>query len=321
MRIAVLVALSVACMHHAPPPGVATVDRSPSLAAMAVVPRPCCGTTFYAPSASGPMLQAEGARETHDIDALWRTDVHDGHLALRMTNEAFATQVVEAADILAVPRPPGTRVLSTGSELWLARALAPPARCTAIEGDCTAQLAALDGIERTSPAGAHELAARDVIELEFPAARGRQGIVIASRHAPGKELQAGGIAVQVPHGAGWLTVGEACETGSRATDVHLIVLPDDVSADRVRLRFPRGGWRIDHVSRAVLDHPVMPVRIAPHAIRGTLGAAGFPIVTQPGDAYELEYTVPAGDVDLFLDSAGHDLEWMRGQPPSAPESQ
>jgi hypothetical protein len=89
------------------------------------------------------------------------------------------------------------------------------------------------------------------------------------------------------------------------------------------LRLPKGGWRIDHVALAAITGPAEPIRVAPVAIRGTLGrefagdrvpATAFPIVTLPGDAYELEYELPSGqDYELFLDSRGYYLEWMRQQ--------
>jgi hypothetical protein len=356
------------------------ISTSPSIAAMAVVtgasialtiacasnPKSCFGScpTFYAPGETGaPVLQAEGfsdaiapALETHDIDALWRTHVTGGRLTLRMTNEAYETHVVKRADLLAVPRPPGTRVLSTGEALWLTSALAAPARCTADEGDCTAVLAAVDGRERTSPSDGRDLAARETIDLAFPVGDGRAGIAIAARQSlvttfllyqglsylgttagswlaalqrgdvasrrGGQALQqlSGGIEVQLPRGDGWQTVGEVYETGPLATDVHLVVLPEGARGDRVRLRLPRGGWRIDHVARVRLEREVAAQRIAPRAIRGTLGrefaagrtaATAFPIVTQPGDAYELDYDLPPGDLELFLDSRGYYLEWMR----------
>lgn len=361
------------------------ISTSGSVAALAVVagasvalsiaclanPKSCFGScpTFYAPGADGDaaILQAEGfsdaispALETHDIDALWRTHVTDGHLTLRMTNEAYETHVVKRADVLAVPRPPGTRVLSTGEQLWLASSLAAPVRCTAAEGDCSELVASVDGRERTSTSDEHDLAARETIELAFAplAEHGRTGIVIAARQSlvttfllyqglaylgttavgwlaalergdatarvAGRKLQriTGGIEVQVPSGEDWRTVGEAYETGPLATDVHLVLLPDQVRGDRVRLRLPRGGWRIDHVARAVLAHQVTPERVAPRAIRGTLGseyaagrtaAIGFPIIAQPGDAYELDYAIPRGEVELFLDSRGYYLEWMRAE--------
>src|SRR5690606_12612547 len=66
-----------------------------------------------------------------------------------------------------------------------------------------------------------------------------------------------------------------------------------------------------------------PLRIKPTRIRGTLGeeyaggrtpATQFPIVTLPGDRYELAYELPrGGDYELFLDSRGYYLEWMRAE--------
>ena len=364
-----------------------TISTSPAVGAMAVLtvasaattvvclttPKACFGScpTFYAPGDGEPVLQAEGfsdaiapALETHDVDALWRTHVTDGHLTLRMTNEAYETHVVKAADVLAVPRPAGTRVLSTGDRLWLATALAPAATCAAAEGDCAAAVAAVDGRERTSVTDPDDLGAREVIDLTFaagPAAeRGRAGVVIGARQSlvttfllyqglsylgPGAvrwlaglaprrsgddrlARALGGIEVQVPHGAGWVTVGEIYETGPIATDVHLVVLPPGERGDRVRLKLPRGGWRIDHVARAALAHEVTAQRIAPRAIRGTLGreyaahrapATAFPIVTLPGDAYELDYDIPTGEVELLIDSRGYYLEWMRADWLAAPD--
>ena len=121
---------------------------------------------------------------------------------------------------------------------------------------------------------------------------------------------------------GWRTVDEVYETGPIATDVHLLLLPEGTSAERIRLRLARGNWRIDHVAVAALAGRARPIRVRPHSITGTLGAefaggrtpaTGFPIVTQPGDAYQLTYQLPSdrGPLELFLDSRGYYLEWMR----------
>ncbi|HUS30366.1 MAG TPA: hypothetical protein VMZ53_17780 [Kofleriaceae bacterium] len=134
----------------------------------------------------------------------------------------------------------------------------------------------------------------------------------------------GGIEVQVRDGDGWRTVDEVYETGPIATDVHLVLLPVAAAGDEIRLVLQRGGWRIDSVALATITGEAQPIRIAPSKIRGTLGAeyAGarkpasrFPIITLPGDRYELEYTLPATDAayELFLDSRGYYLEWMRDE--------
>jgi len=45
---------------------------------------------------------------------------------------------------------------------------------------------------------------------------------------------------------------------------------------------------------------------------GTVERTVISIVTMPGDAYELGYTLPPGhDYELFVDSRGYYLEWMR----------
>jgi len=133
----------------------------------------------------------------------------------------------------------------------------------------------------------------------------------------------GGIEVQVLDGSEWRTVGDIYETGPIATDVHLIVLPEGARGDRIRLVLQRGGWRMDGVALATLTGEATPLRLAPTKIRGTLGreyaaertpATALPIVTQPGDSYELHYTLPGGkddEYELFLDSRGYYLEWMR----------
>ena len=359
-----------------------TVVTSPGVAGMAVItglslavtaacisnPKSCFGScpTFYAPAddTGRLVLQAEGfsdaiapALETHDIDALWRTTGRGGAFTLTMTNEAYETHVVKQADLLVVPRPPGGRVLATADALWIASHVAPPTTCLSAEGDCTAQLAAVDGNERISLTDEHDLAARETIELTFPPATGPAAIVIGARQSlvttfllyqglaylgttagswlamlergdlgsrtGGRALQrlVGGIEVQVQEDGAWQTIGEAYETGPLATDVHLIRLPPGVTGAHVRLQLPKGGWRIDSAALATLSGPAKPIRIAPTTIRGSIGkdyaagrqpATAFPIVTMPGDAYELGYTLPPGhDYELFLDSRGYYLEWMR----------
>lgn len=359
-----------------------TISSSPGVAALSVVtglslavtaaclanPKACFGScpTFYAPADEGgrSVLQAEGfsdaiapALESHDIDALWRTTGHGGPFTLTMTNEAYETHVVKQVELLAVPRPPGGRVLATAEEVWLASHVSAPRACTASEGDCLARLTAVDSDERLSLTSPDDLAARETIELAFPAARGQTAVVIAARQSlvttfllyqglaylgttagawlatlergelsartGGRALQrlVGGIEVQLERDGRWETVGEAYETGPLATDVHLVMLPAGASGEHVRLRLPLGGWRIDAVALATIAGPARPIRLAPRAIRGELGAeyrggrapaAAFPIVTMPGDRYQLDYELPPGaDYELFVDSRGYYLEWMR----------
>jgi hypothetical protein len=297
------------------------------------------------------------ALERNDVDALWQTTGHGGTTTIVMTNEAYETHVVKQVDVLAVRRPVGGRVLASGDQLWLASSLAAPTACTAAEGSCVDVLGAVDGRERSSLTDGEDLAARETIELGFAPAHGRFALAIAARQsllttfllyqglayigaditrwlvalsahdadarAGGRALQrlVGGIEVQVQDGDAWRTIGEVYETGPIATDVHLVMLPEGASGERVRLVLQRGGWRIDSVALATITGEAKPIRIAPTKVRGTLGseyaaarrpATTFPIVTMPGDRYELEYVLPAGEsYELFLDSRGYYLEWMR----------
>ena len=362
-----------------------TVITSPAVAGLAVIaglsaivttaclvePKNCFGScpTFYAPDDHGghPVLQAEGfsdaispALETNDIDALWRTTGRPGAFTLTMTNEAYETHVVKSADLLAVPRPRGGRVLADGTSLWSASRVSPPTSCTAPEGDCLARVRAVDTDERSSLTDETDLAARETIELTFPRGVGaQQALVVGARQTlvttfllyqglaylgttatswlallergdtaardGGRVLQRlGAIAVEVERDGTWQTVGTIYETGPIATDVHLVMLPATVSGERVRLTLPRGGWRIDSLALASISGEARPVRLPPRSIRGTISKhygtdrtplAAFPLVTMPGDRYELGYVLPpqpAGtEYELFLDSRGYYLEWMR----------
>ena len=153
-----------------------------------------------------------------------------------------------------------------------------------------------------------------------------RGLHGSSGDGRGLQEVLGGIEVQLAEADGsWRTVGEVYETGPIATDVHLVRLPAGASADRVRLRLPQGGWRVEYVALAQISGEAEAVRLAPARIAGQLSAdfgkgrrpaERFPIVTVPGDQYELEYELPpaprAGDeYELFLDSRGYYLEWMR----------
>jgi hypothetical protein len=299
------------------------------------------------------------ALENNDIDSLWRTTGRGGPMTIRMTNEAYETHVVKQADLLAIPRPPNGRVLWNGSEFFSASAVAPPETCTGPEGSCLDRVRTLDGDERTSLADGSDLAARETIEVEFAPVTGRGGVVIGARQslvttfllyqglayfgdtlaswltkldhgdtasiAGGRTLGSliGGIEVMVEHDGAWQVAGTVHETGPLATDVHLVLLPDGADGRHVRLRLPRGSWRIDYIALATIAGPATPVRIAPKQFRGVLGreyaasravATSFPIVTMPGDAYEFDYELPPGDdYELYLDSRGYYLEWMRAE--------
>jgi hypothetical protein len=335
-------------------------------------PKACFGScpTFYVTDGTRDVLQAEGfsasiapSLEARDIDALFRARPRGREVRVRMVNEAYETHVVRYADLLAVPRRPGRRVLAdeTG-RFWSVTAPAPPASCRAPEGDCTTALSAFDERERWSTADSTDLAARETVELVFPASAGAPALVLASRQSllptyllyqafaylgtgVGHWLAAferadaettaragalvaalGGIDVFVADGAGgWDSVASLRETGPLAADVKLVPLPATGDPARVRLRMARGAWRLDAVGLASLERPVEPVRLTPADV--TAGARGAPdaradlldlgraLVTFPGDEYTLVYRLPgdAQDYELFLETRGYYLEWMRAE--------
>lgn len=124
---------------------------------------------------------------------------------------------------------------------------------------------------------------------------------------------------------GWDSVATIRETGPLAADLRLVPLPLPAGGDsvRVRLRMARGAWRLDRVALAALEREARPLRIRPD--RALLSGSsdttalaelldeGRVLVTFPGDAYTLVYHLPreAAGYELFLESRGYYLEWMR----------
>jgi len=137
----------------------------------------------------------------------------------------------------------------------------------------------------------------------------------------------GGIEVEVRDATGaWKRVGMMGETGPLATDVRMVRLPAGITNDgrvRVRLRLAKGLWRIDQVALARLDSRVEPLPLDPSRVLagGTPDPEALVALTDPhaslittrGDAFDLVYRLPrdASSYELFLESHGYYLEWMR----------
>lgn len=134
----------------------------------------------------------------------------------------------------------------------------------------------------------------------------------------------GGVEVQLPGASGeWSTVDVVLETGPLAADVKLVPLPEGADPTRIRLRMAKGAWRVDYVALTTLDQSVTPQRIEPSAVlhadssapgaRQSLLLSDRTLVTFPGDEYTLVYDLPpeAAEYELFLESQGYYLEWMR----------
>ncbi len=279
-------------------------------------PKSCFGScpTFYVSDGTKPVLQAEGfsasvapSLEARDIDALPRARPVGRELEVVVTNEALETHVIRHADILAVRRPPGGRVVATSDGTFReALASCAPSRAVGPEGDCLEPLRRLDGVERFSKADSTDLSSRETLELEFPdAGEADLGLVLASRQSlmttylyyqalaymgrsAGDWLAAlergneslrrrsgdigralGGIEVWIyDRHRRWVCAGEDRETGPIATDVRLVPLPKPAAGPvRIRLRLARGAWRLDQVSLATLGARVEPIRVRPALVQ------------------------------------------------------
>jgi len=135
----------------------------------------------------------------------------------------------------------------------------------------------------------------------------------------------GGIEVLVETESGeFELVGEINESGPLATDGAVVPFSSDTAGPlRVRLRLTKGLWRLDCLSLAVLGDTVDPVRVSPSGVSCGAGGdatalarltdADLFLTTYPGDVYTMTYELPddASDYELFLESSGYYLEWLR----------
>ncbi|HET6348762.1 MAG TPA: hypothetical protein VFH88_06720 [Candidatus Krumholzibacteria bacterium] len=135
------------------------------------------------------------------------------------------------------------------------------------------------------------------------------------------------ITVRVESGPDeWVDVGRVSEFGPIAVDHH--VIPFDAPQNwtgRVALQMTRGGWRIDDVALGRAGDEVQPVRLQPREVlrdgdvdvsaRAILLDPARSLTTLPGDAYRLVYDLPDDGTtyDLFLESRGYYLEWIRNE--------
>lgn len=276
-------------------------------------PKACFGScpTFYASDGDSLRLAAEGfsgsiapSLEAGDVDALFHLEPAGGRAEIVMKNEAYETHVVRRADLVAVPRKPGARIFATADGRFLEGAgERMPTRASGPEGDCLPALAAIDGVERLSAADSADLAAREIIELEFDAEPGREyGLVVSCRQSllttyllyqmyawmgndagrwladiergrldrgrQSAEDLIGGIEAEVrgPNGD-WLPAGRIEEHGPLAVDTHILPVPAGAGApSSVRLRLAKGTWRIDYAALTEITGTPGPARIPPSSV-------------------------------------------------------
>lgn len=130
------------------------------------------------------------------------------------------------------------------------------------------------------------------------------------------------IDVQVLTASGWRDTGVYREVGPLAWDEAVLPLAGELPEGpvRVRLTMAKGSWRIDRVALATLGPAVAPVALdvqqvavgdtaRPQALAQLRGDE--PLVTYPGDSYRLDFALPEGRHQLFLEARGYYYEWMR----------
>lgn len=150
-----------------------------------------------------------------------------------------------------------------------------------------------------------------------------RGQIDLAKQAKGLHSLLGGIELQVmgPDGD-WRTIGTYEETGPLATDVEVFGAGSH-APQAVRLVMTRGHWRLGHVAVAELSAAAAPIVLVPTAVDRIAGTEIDPyaalsndertLVTMPGDEYTIHYELPGdpGRYELFLQSRGYYLEWMR----------
>lgn len=122
----------------------------------------------------------------------------------------------------------------------------------------------------------------------------------------------------------WILEGEINETGPIATDFNIIPLANNQHGEvELKLRLNKGLWRIDYLGLATISEQVAPILIQPYQVETITGTETFPLsnliennkylVTYPGDSYRIKYRLPFENAELFLDSQGFYLEWIRDE--------
>jgi len=137
----------------------------------------------------------------------------------------------------------------------------------------------------------------------------------------------GGIEIFIRESDGkWKKVDQIGEMGPLATDVHLVKLPfTGTRKIDIKLRLTKGLWRIDYLALGKIEQKIDAIIIEPSFVvsencansnekaKALLKNPDDPLVTLPGDTYDLVYSMPdiSSDYEIYLHSKGYYIEWMR----------
>ena len=123
----------------------------------------------------------------------------------------------------------------------------------------------------------------------------------------------------------WVKCGVFNETGPIAKNLQLLPIYENNNKNNtlIKLKMAKGQWRLDYAALANIIECVNPVRIKPCKIQTNknfstqenidLNNYSKPIISLPGDNYFFYFNLPENykNCDLFIDSKGYYLEWMR----------
>ncbi len=322
-------------------------------------PKACFGScpTFYVDAGEGLELRAEGfsdavaqALEQRDVDHLGVVDPPAGRFELVMANEAFETHFLRRVELLSVARPdPAVEAFHSRAGFVGVRDRAAPLRCEGLAGDCLAAVARADAREYSSKVSATDLAERETVELEFPAAlagrelalvvRARttlldtylfyQGLAYMGAEAPRWILRAdregaegplvellrgfdralGDVEVELWDGGGWRPAGQFREYGPIARETQVVELPRVAAGGPIRVRL--------HLTRGrwKLDELSLGERVGP------LTAVSLaPISLAHGDARDDEGLATLLDPKRRLLSYPGDVWTLAYELPAGPQT-
>lgn len=121
----------------------------------------------------------------------------------------------------------------------------------------------------------------------------------------------------------WTFQGSFYETGPIAVNQQLLALNTTARSGPLKLKvvLNKGLWRLDYLALTEIVDTVEPIQLKPelpgkaHArARANLADPDRYLVSMPGEAYHFNFHLPEGpqnEYDLFLNSRGYYLEWMR----------
>lgn len=134
----------------------------------------------------------------------------------------------------------------------------------------------------------------------------------------------GGIEVYHKVGGDWIFIEEISEAGPISTDYNIIPLGFlNSGIQEIKLVMTKGLWRIDYMALGEIVGETQVSRISPYqtikivgdeqnALDKLLAPDEF-LVTLPGDQYYLHYRLPYEYGEVFLESKGYYLEWIRDE--------